>query len=205
MSVPTRAEAERLLAWGHAQNPGPWAAHGENVARAAETIGKACGMDTDKAYALGLLHDIGYHTYRDGAGDTCHIFTGYTLMLEKGYTDAARICLTHSFSCKDIREYSGKDLTLNAEQYAFVRDYIAEMEYDDYDRLIQLCDCLGTAQGVVLMEKRLMGVLMRHGVYNEFTIRKWEAYFGLKRYFDEKSGMNLYRLFEDKIINDVFA
>ena len=57
--LPSREEAQRLLTWGHDQNPGPWAEHCRVVARAAETIARAVGLDENRAYISGLLHDIG--------------------------------------------------------------------------------------------------------------------------------------------------
>lgn len=44
-------------------NPGPWTKHSENVGIAARNIAeKVSGMDADKAYIVGLLHDIGRTT-----------------------------------------------------------------------------------------------------------------------------------------------
>ena len=41
-------------------NPGPWGKHCLTAAHCAEKIASACGdMDVEKAYILGLLHDIG--------------------------------------------------------------------------------------------------------------------------------------------------
>ena len=100
---PTKEAAEQLLNWASELNPGPWTDHCKVAARAAETIAARCGLDTDRAYVSGLLHDIGYYSYRDGKGEKDHIFAGYDLMMQKGYTDSARICLTHSFSLQDAR------------------------------------------------------------------------------------------------------
>ena len=105
ISCPSRKTAEELLLWAEPKNPGPWVAHSRTVARAAEVIARACGLDADIAYALGLLHDIGRY---EGARDLHHIMAGYALLMEKGYSAAARICLTHSFPCQDFHEYSGQ-------------------------------------------------------------------------------------------------
>jgi HD superfamily phosphohydrolase YqeK len=40
-------------------NPGPWGNHSRTAAHCAEKIAKYSGMDSEKAYVLGLLHDIG--------------------------------------------------------------------------------------------------------------------------------------------------
>lgn len=73
--IPTRTEAERLLLEAESCNPGPWGNHSRIVARCAEKIAEACdGLDSEKAYILGLLHDIGR---RFGAGHLRHVSDGY--------------------------------------------------------------------------------------------------------------------------------
>ena len=57
-----RFRALELLEWGEKQNPGPWRAHSLTAARAAEAIANACGMDAERAFVFGALHDIGEHT-----------------------------------------------------------------------------------------------------------------------------------------------
>ena len=85
---PERAEAEQLVREAEAIYPGPWGDHSRVVARCAEAIAAACGMDAEKAYALGLLHDIGR---RFGHGHLAHVYDGYAYMRSLGYEDAARI------------------------------------------------------------------------------------------------------------------
>ena len=58
--LPTREEALKLICDGLLFNPGPWGKHCLTAAHCAEKIASACGdMDVEKAYILGLLHDIG--------------------------------------------------------------------------------------------------------------------------------------------------
>ena len=58
--LPTKEEAEKLLAEAEKCNPGPWGNHSRVAAHCAEKIARECdGLDADKAYILGLLHDIG--------------------------------------------------------------------------------------------------------------------------------------------------
>lgn len=58
--LPTREEALKLIRDGLLFNPGPWGKHCLTAAHCAEKIASACGdMDVEKAYILGLLHDIG--------------------------------------------------------------------------------------------------------------------------------------------------
>ena len=92
---------------------------------------------------LGLLHDIGR---RAGVTGMRHVLDGYRFLTAVGCEDAARISMTHSFPNRDVREIFGEwDCT--PEELAFIEDYLAQVAYDDYDRLIQLCDSLAMAIG----------------------------------------------------------
>ena len=58
--LPDITEAERLLEESYEMCPGPWKDHSRTAAHCARKIAERCeGMDADKAYILGLLHDIG--------------------------------------------------------------------------------------------------------------------------------------------------
>jgi putative nucleotidyltransferase with HDIG domain len=206
---PSKTEAETLLAWGGEQNPGPWVDHCKTAARAAQAIAEQCGMDTERAYVSGLLHDIGYYANAgksanaDKSGKNCHVYRGYALMTDKGYTAIAGICLTHSFNIQDICVYSGASLTQNKNELAVITKYLTNTVYNDYDKLIQLCDAICTAEGICTIERRLTDVTLRHG-FNKHTVEKWKAYFALKNYFDNKCGMNIYSLFRGEICEGIF-
>ena len=75
----------------------------------------------------------------------------------------------------------------------FIDDYLAQVEYNDYDRLIQLCDALANASGFCLMEKRMLDVGFRYGI-NEFSLRKWQATFSIKAEFERRMGCSVYSL-----------
>lgn len=187
---PTRQRAEEMLAEAEQMNPGVWIDHCRSAGANAEQIAKRCpGLDPDTAYVAGLLHDIGR---RARFGNILHIFDGYDYLMAEGYPAAARICLTHSFPIKDAGTFMGK-YDCSDERLAFLADFLAATEYDDYDRLIQLCDAISMPQGAVLMEKRFIDVAMRHGT-PEFIRRKWQAWMDLKSYFDEKVGGSIYSL-----------
>jgi len=193
LKLPAKKEAEDILLWASEKNPGPWVPHSKAVARTVETIAAQCGLDDNTAYILGLLHDIGRYK---GATELRHIYDGYNLMNEKGYSHNAKICLTHSFPYKDIKAFSGRnDCTKNETKQIQTR--LKKYEYDDYDKLIQLCDSICMAEGVCLMEVRLMEVARRYNIYNRAILNKWNAFFEVKKYFDNKCGMNIYRLFHE--------
>lgn len=183
--IPTREKAEELLRDGEACNPGAWADHSRAVAMCAEKIAAACGdMDTEKAYVLGLLHDIGR---KFGIKHMGHIYDGYHYMTELGYDEVARICLSHSFSIQKLEDYIGK-WDVPQEEQQELRGLLAEMVYDDYDRLIQVCDSLAGIT-VVDMEERMADVKRRYGSYPQ---DKWDRNLELKGYFEEKMGQDIY-------------
>ena len=69
-----------------------------------------------------------------------------------------------------------------------LRAALAACEFDDYDRLMQLCDSIGTAEGPATLEARMGDVKRRYGRYPQ---DKWNRNFELKRYFEEKAGRTL--------------
>lgn len=182
---PARDEALRLLEEAEALNPGPWGDHSRTVAHCAERVAALCGMDADKAYALGLLHDIGR---RFGKRHLGHVSDGYSYMLSLGYDDAARICLTHSFNGQKIEAYAGNFDTTEAET-ELIRSALQRARLDDYDRLIQLCDAISGAEGVMDIVDRMSDVKARYGGYDP---EKWAANLALKDYFEQKMGRDLY-------------
>lgn len=194
---PDLRTARALLGEAEAKNPGPWGNHSRNVALAAKNIAECCpGLDPEKAYILGLLHDIGR---REGPHGMRHILDGYRYCLSRGFPLAARICMTHSFPGGEIGEAQG-EWGCTEEEYRFVQGYLAEARYDDYDRLIQLCDALAPASGFCLMEKRLVDVVLRRGV-NECTQGKWEAFFSIRDHFETIMGKSVYEVLPGAVAN----
>ena len=158
--LPTREEALKLIRDGLLFNPGPWGKHCLTVAHCAEKIASACGdMDVEKAYILGLLHDIGR---KFGVRHLGHVYDGYVYMKSLGY------------------------------------DEVAKTIYDEYDRLIQLCDCLAGAEGVLDIENRMNDVKKRYGFYPQ---DKWNSNMNLKQYFEGKMNKDIYLICE----KDTFA
>ena len=149
--LPTREEALKLIRDGLLFNPGPWGKHCLTAAHCAEKIASACGdMDVEKAYILGLLHDIG-------------------------------------------RKFDVTD-----EELTIIKTELAKTIYDECDRLIQLCDCLAGAEGVLDIENRMNDVKKRYGFYPQ---DKWNSNINLKRYFEGKMNKDIYLICE----KDTFA
>ncbi len=153
-------------------------------------------MDCDKAYVMGLMHDIGR---RAGIKGILHIFDGYDYMMSIKQEEIARICLTHSFPIKDINPFFGK-YDCSSEQKEFLAAFLKNSEYDNYDILIQLCDAISLPNEACIMEKRLVDVALRHGL-PDFTIDKWKAFMNTKKHFDELCGCNIYTLLPNVLEN----
>ncbi len=89
---PSVEEALRELEIAGKQNPGPWTKHSENVGIAAKNIAqKIPGMNADKAYVVGLLHDIGR---RVGIVNIPkHVYEGYLFCMENGWDVSVMITI----------------------------------------------------------------------------------------------------------------
>lgn len=188
--LPTREQALRLLQEAETCNPGPWGDHSRTAAHCAECIAKHCAdMDGEKAYILGLLHDIGR---KFGVRHLGHVSDGYAYMMQLGYDEAARVCITHSFHNGTIREYIGR-VDVSEAELGLIQDVLCQIEMDEYDRLIQLCDALAGSAGVMDIEERMLDVKRRYGSYPQ---EKWDANMWLKRHFEKKMGLDLYLVVE---------
>ena len=189
---PSRCMAEYLLNEAVAKNPGPWREHSLAVARAAEKIAvavnKNCGqekLNSEHAYIYGLLHDIGR---QEGYTYIAHVYDGYHFLMSLGYENAARICLTHSFNLQTTDDYIGK-IDITPDKMEEIKALLASVEYDDYDRLIQLLDSTCGADGTQNLEKRMGDVKSRYGYYPQ---AKWDKNFELKKYFETLANRDLY-------------
>jgi hypothetical protein len=189
MKIPKLDEAEKLLTEAEKRNPGPWVAHSRNVALAAKCIAEHSNLNAQAAYITGLLHDIGR---REGITKMRHTLDGFRFLQRLGFDDAARICITHSFVLKNMDAHEGR-WDCSTEELKFITDFINATEFDDYDRLFQLCDALALAEGICLLEKRIVSVALRVGVNNQ-TVLKWKALFEVKKYFEEKMGHSIYKI-----------
>lgn len=145
--------AEAELTWAEKQNPGAWAEHSRFVALACKNIAAQCkDLSSDRAYYFGLLHDIGRYA---GVTSERHLIDGYRFCMEKGWNKAAQICISHAFMIQDIKTSIGT-FDVSEDDYLFMERFISHAVYDDYDRLVQLCDALALPTGFCLLEKDLL-------------------------------------------------
>ncbi|MDC7220501.1 MAG: HDOD domain-containing protein [Spirochaetales bacterium] len=190
-----RKEAEQLLEEGRRSNEGPWIPHSQYVALAAEAIAKATkSLDPDRAYVLGLLHDIGKS---DPTAQNRHPLLGYDFMIERGESEIAQISLTHPYALKDFHETIGYS-SYSEKENLRIEQLLASFSYTDYDLLIQLCDGLAIPEGIVLLEKRLFDVHLRHG-FNDYTLQRWKRLIEIKKHFEKLIGFSLYDLFPESV------
>ena len=200
---PDRITAEQILKAAYDVNPGTWVDHCHNVARAAAIIAEHSNMNEEKAYSIGLLHDIGRGEYK-GWNMMHHVIAGYEMM-KRDYPDVARVCLTHSFVTKDIREYGdGNNLLCTEEEQLFIQKYLNGIEYNDYDLLIQLCDSICLPEAITVIEKRIVDVTIRYG-QNGLDVERWKGLFNIKQHFDDLCGCNIYQFFRDEIETSIFG
>lgn len=188
--LPSKEEAEEILLEAEKCNPGLWGNHSRIVAFCAEKIAQECGdLDSDKAYILGLLHDIGR---KFGVRHMGHVSDGYSYMMSLGYDEAAKICLTHSFNNQTTDDYIG-NFDTTKEELDMIRNALKSVSMDEYDRLIQLCDFIAGAEGVMDIEERMGDVRSRYGGYPQ---EKWDKNLEIKKHFEEKMGKDIYTVEE---------
>jgi hypothetical protein len=188
---PNEKVALHELKIAETMNPGPWVKHSQNVAIAAKNISmKVPEMNAEKAYIIGLLHDIGR---RVGIVDIpTHSYEGYKYCMEKGWDEPARICMTHSYILMK-EEFNSKPET-DAEKN--IMNFIMSSKPDDYDVLIQICDALATDYGFVILEKRFVDVTRRYGIMEQY-IKGWDVLFEAKEKFEIKMGCSIYDVLPD--------
>ena len=171
-------------------NPGKWVDHSRYVAKACKNIALRCGhLCANEAYMLGLLHDIGRYA---GVSSEKHLIDGYRYCMEKGWEKAAQICISHAFMIQDISTSIG-EFDVSHEEYLFMKEFVAHAVYDDYDRLVQLCDSLAMPTGFCLLEKRVVDVTIRYGVH-PVTIDRWKKIIEIKTLFEKEMGCSIYTL-----------
>ena len=178
-------------------NLGKWAEHSRFVALACKNIAAQCqDLSPDQAYCFGLLHDIGRYA---GVTSEKHLIDGYRFCMERGWEKAAQICISHAFMIQDIKTSIGI-FDISHEEYLFMEDFIKNAVYDDYDRLVQLCDALALPTGFCLLEKRLVDVALRYGT-PPVTVERWKKILEIKDLFNQKINGSIYELLPGVIEN----
>lgn len=193
----TRAEAEKALEFAAKANPGPWVDHVRYVARACGNIAGRCShLDAEKAYLYGLLHDIGRYA---GVTSERHLLDGYRYCMDRGWEKAAQICISHAFMIPDISTSIGVFDMPEADK-AFMDAFVRDAEYDDYDRLVQLCDALALPTGFCLLEKRFVDVALRYGG-SQVLVERWRKVLEIRAHFEKRMGCSVYEVLPGVVEN----
>ena len=191
-------DAKELLEEANKMNPGGWYEHSLVVGKVAHKLAKALGEDAEKAEAFGYIHDVGR---RVGRCNLKHVYEGYKYLSSLGYEDAARICLTHSFFENKVEGVIGT-WDVKEEEKEFVKKNIENTEFDIYDKINQMSDCIALSTGVTSLERRMTDVFFRYG-FNEYTEYNFRIRLELQDNLEEKLGYPIYRLFKNEICDEM--
>ncbi|MBO5667256.1 MAG: phosphohydrolase, partial [Firmicutes bacterium] len=82
----------------------------------------------------------------------------------------------------------------------FIEEFITTAVYDDYDRLVQLCDGLALPTGFCLLEKRFFDVALRYGTPPAYMDR-WRKVIDIKNYFEGIIGCSIYEILPGVVEN----
>ena len=82
---------------------------------------------------------------------------------------------------------------VSQEELTLIKNKLVETVYDEYDLLIQLCDSLAGADGVLDIEERMNDVKRRYGSYPQ---DKWDSNIELMHYFEKRMNQNIYLVCE---------
>ncbi len=165
--------------------------HSKNVAYVAEKLGELSGLDPEKSYIMGLLHDIG----RGQDRKIRHTILGYKILKEKNIPEEiAKTTITHLYILQDGSNLRNQEKEFREDEYEFVKNYLKNIEYDDYDKLIQLSDLIGGVK-IQTIEERMFSVFCRYDIINNMPF--CQQIKNLKDYFEKKIGTSIYKPFED--------
>lgn len=193
----SRQTAEAALQKAAQSNPGAWVDHSRYVAEACKNIAEHCKhLSAEKAYIYGLMHDIGRYA---GVTSEKHLIDGYRYCMKQGWEKAAQICISHAFMIQDINTSIG-EFDVSDDDYLFMKSFLENAIYDDYDRLVQLCDALALPTGFCLLEKRFVDVTIRYG-FHPATIERWKKILEIKSSFEKCMELSIYEVLPGVVEN----
>lgn len=166
-----------------------WVLHCIYVGQAAGRIASQLGVDSDYAMALGFVHDIGRKWSHPN-----HVLEGYHYLASIGRNDLAGICLTHSYVNNNLRFVAGEDST--PEEKPFRAQYLLSHPATVYDNIIQICDLFCLETGFTTVEKRMLDITKRKGVFPN-SLDHLHAVESLKTTLEAQMGCSLYSLFPE--------
>ena len=165
--------------------------HSMLVASAAKVIARRCGMDSEKAKIYGEMHDIGKFNLEEHELYK-HPLIGYNIMLND-YPDIAMICLTHSFLTIDydrIISFCRND----KEEADNIFNILKNVKYNDYIKLIQLCDKISSFDSYVTIGKKLQWYQEKQKISVGALDKRFAKLYTIKAKFDRMAGLDIYSL-----------
>lgn len=167
-----------------------WVKHCIYVGVGAGRIAAKLGIDVDYAQTLGYVHDIGRKISHPN-----HTIAGYKYLINEGYYEEARSCLTHSFINNNIY-YTAGGIPKGQDRFDFINSFLLSTELTIYDNIVQMCDLFCLDSGFTTIERRLLDITVRKGVFDNSLIHL-EKTMELKSRFEEMIGCSLYELFPE--------
>ncbi len=167
-----------------------WVKHCIYVAIAAGRIADKLGLDVDYAISLGYVHDIGRKISHPN-----HTIAGYKYMIESGYPDEARSCLTHSFIDNNIY-YTAGGIPHGQDRFDYMNNFLQSTTLTPYDNIVQMCDLFCLETGFTTVERRLLDITRRKGVYSNSEMH-FSKTMELKKRLEKQMGCSLYDLFPE--------
>lgn len=173
------------------------AVHIFNVAKIAEhiarhTLSSPHALDPDTAYVLGLIHDIG-RIKDETETKVPHGLEGFDFLMKSGLKNMAPISLTHNFVAKQI---NADDFPVySPKQIHKASKLLSGIEYNDYDRLIQLADNFSRGREILSLQERIN----KNKEFYHTTLSFEKDIFSLRDYFNNKYNINV-----ENLVNDLF-
>lgn len=167
-----------------------WVVHCVFTALASKRIAEKLGLDSNRAMALGYIHDIGRKVSHPN-----HAIEGYRYMVNKGYAEEASICLTHSFIDNDIIMTAGGGPE-TPEKYEYIDSYLRKTPCTIYDNIVQMSDLFCLETGFTTVENRLLDITKRKGIYSN-SLDHFHKAMELKGRLETQMGCSLYSLFPE--------
>lgn len=200
----TRAQAKQLAGYYlqqriyHGSNPRIIFEHGvhvHNVAKITEAIAKHTNgaLNPDTAYSLGLIHDIGRIKDETVTG-VPHGVEGYRYLNKIGFPTVAPISLTHCFINKDFQP---ADYPMYCPKLlGKVKEYLDTIEYNDYDRLVQIADMFSRGKEILSIRERLD---KNKAFYHTKDLSYENSVFTLRDSLNQKYNIDI-----EKIVDNIF-
>lgn len=182
-------------------NTSSWISHSINVALVTYNLANMLSLDSDYAFVYGLLHDFG----RKYIHDFNHVVKGFEALVDLGFEDEAKACLTHSFinggrycsmEVADSNFYLDENNNEKYKDYSQIDDFgkvLKYSEYTDYDRILNIADLMATSNGAVSSKYRIKDILTRRKNLEEAPNWKYflTTYYNLLIYILNKLDIDL--------------